>query len=210
MPGREAGRAPSGPLPHPAGQVAVQPERREPCRAVGGSRCGHGALHRGLLRPVEAQAARAARSSPRQRGLGKLTLGPVVIGWWEKPQPLIGRLENFEKPALLPADRALPAPRLPVTPSPRVPGELVLPKHLPRLRGGLASPGLLVLAFRSTRLLPVFSYRREIFLSSDYPGKTMQKRGLGSFIFPSSSFFGACLNVVSGSYVYLFVMEHVV
>lgn len=48
------------------------------------------------------------------------------------------------------------------------------------------------------------------FLSSDYPGTAMQKRGMGSFIFPSSSFFGACLNVATGSYVTLFVMERVV
>lgn len=67
LPGREAGGATSGPLPHPAGLVTVQPEL---CRAAVPSGCGQGALCPGLLSPVGAQ---------RQSG-AELPAAPVAPG----------------------------------------------------------------------------------------------------------------------------------
>lgn len=84
MPGREAGRS-------------HQRSSSAPCRAGGGAAGAAGAPPGSCPEPRGRERRGSAAQSPvRHRGRP----APLGIGWWEKPQPLIGPLGNLEKPAL--------------------------------------------------------------------------------------------------------------
>lgn len=84
MPGREAGRS-------------HQRSSSAPCRAGGGAAGAPGAPPGSCPEPRGRERRGSAAQSPvRHRGRP----APLGIGWWEKPQPLIGALGNLEKPAL--------------------------------------------------------------------------------------------------------------